>query len=145
MGTAFYPWSFSYCLPEMLTYLYSRYFFLKFPLHQKSLPVYKMCLVFCKFLKLYLPETVSFPLYLPSCLSHYPINLSSYLSNLLHQEVLWRSSIWIMIRGVWPMLYFRTYWLYNACRIYWLMLGQWYGYKMLRLHIVMQLDHRLRQ
>ena len=31
---------------------------------------------------------VSFPLYLCFCLSQYPTNLSGYLSNLLHQEVL---------------------------------------------------------
>ena len=96
-----------------------------------------MCLVFYKFLKLYLPGMVNFPLYLHSCLSQYPINLSGYLLNLLHQEVLVEIlCIQIRVRWGWSMLYFRTYWLYNACRIYQLMWGQWYGYMMLRLHIL---------
>ena len=47
-----------------------------------------MCPVFHIFLKLYLPEIENFLLYLHSCLSHCLINLSSYLRDQLHQEVL---------------------------------------------------------
>ena len=47
-----------------------------------------ICPVFQKPLKLCLPGMVNFPLHLHSCLSQFPINLSGYLSNSLHQEVL---------------------------------------------------------
>ena len=106
---------------------FGKYFWINLVVSMRSFNlevlVHKKCLVFHIFLKLYLPEMENFLLYLHSCLSHCPINLSGYLRDQLYQEVLVEVLHMDQILWRWPMLYFGTYLWYDACRIYLLSLG----------------------